>query len=303
MSKARIAAVASMVIVVCSFPPLVYAQASRTWVSGVGDDVNPCSRTAPCKTFAGAISKTAASGEISTLDPGGYGAVTVTKSIVIDGTAGNGSIIAGLVNGVIINAGPGGVVILRNLVINGVGSGLTGIRILQAGDVRVENCKITGFTQRGIDDRRTAGSLFVTNTFVSNNDQTGIVVGSVGPSSALKVHLDRVQMHGNANAGFAITNAAAATVVESSATSNVAHGFYADAGAILNLENSVAFGNPNSGVTSLTGAAVRLSNTTVTHNGFGLTSDPASNILSYGNNRIAGNFSNNGPPNGTLPTQ
>src|SRR5262245_48964588 len=62
-----------------------YAQATRTWVSGVGDDVNPCSRTAPCKTFAGAISKTAAGGEISVLDPGGFGGVTITKSITING--------------------------------------------------------------------------------------------------------------------------------------------------------------------------------------------------------------------------
>src|SRR4029079_11612442 len=88
-----------------AFASLAQAQATRTWVSGVGDDVNPCSRTAPCKTFAGAISKTAKDGEISVLDPGGYGAVTITKSIYINGThgAGYGSIIASLVNGVIIN--------------------------------------------------------------------------------------------------------------------------------------------------------------------------------------------------------
>src|SRR4051812_32555835 len=59
------------------------AQATRTWVSGVGDDANPCSRTAPCKTFGGAISKTAPSGEINVLDPGGFGGVTITKSITI----------------------------------------------------------------------------------------------------------------------------------------------------------------------------------------------------------------------------
>jgi hypothetical protein len=65
---------------------MAQAQATRTWVSGVGDDANPCSRTAPCKTFAGAISKTAPCGEISVLDPGGFGAVTITKSITINGT-------------------------------------------------------------------------------------------------------------------------------------------------------------------------------------------------------------------------
>src|SRR5437016_7127525 len=72
-------------LVICLRPSAAHAQATRTWVSGVGDDANPCSRTAPCKTFAGAISKTAAGGEIDALDPGGYGAVTITKSITLEG--------------------------------------------------------------------------------------------------------------------------------------------------------------------------------------------------------------------------
>src|SRR5436853_966367 len=76
------------------------AQATRTWVSGVGDDVNPCSRTAPCKTFAGAISKTAASGIINCLDPGGFGAVTITKSITIDCEETLGGLLAAGTNGV-----------------------------------------------------------------------------------------------------------------------------------------------------------------------------------------------------------
>src|SRR6187549_2869349 len=106
---------------------------TRTWVSGVGDDLNPCSRTAPCKTFAGAISKTAKDGEISVLDPGGYGAVTITKSIYINGThgAGYGSIIASLVNGIIINITDVNdvrkAVRLRALDINGVSTGINGI--------------------------------------------------------------------------------------------------------------------------------------------------------------------------------
>src|SRR5258705_3485893 len=84
------------------------AQATRTWVSGVGDDANPCSRTAPCKTFAGAISKTADQGEIDCIDPGGFGAVTITKSITIDGAGTMGSILAAGTNGIIVNdAGSG----------------------------------------------------------------------------------------------------------------------------------------------------------------------------------------------------
>src|SRR3982750_1601190 len=101
-------------VLVAGFSSTAFAQATRTWVSGVGDDVNPCSRTAPCKTFAGAISKTAAGGEIDALDPAGYGALTITKGITIDGGGGQvASIVASGTNGVIVQAGPADVVILR----------------------------------------------------------------------------------------------------------------------------------------------------------------------------------------------
>src|SRR6266478_5865645 len=101
---------------ICS--SLAQAQATRTWVSGVGDDVNPCSRTAPCKTFAGAISKTAAGGEISVLDPGGFGAVTITKSITINGDGTLAGLLASLTNGIIVNAGVNDKVVIRGLSIN-----------------------------------------------------------------------------------------------------------------------------------------------------------------------------------------
>src|SRR6476619_5401221 len=92
------------------------AQATRTWVSGVGDDANPCSRTAPCKTFAGAISKTANGGEIDCLDPGGFGGVTITKSITIDcGTFPGGILVSGT-NAVVVNAAATDRIILRHLV-------------------------------------------------------------------------------------------------------------------------------------------------------------------------------------------
>src|SRR6188472_3006992 len=118
---------------------LAHAQATRTWVSGVGDDANPCSRTAPCKTFAGAISKTAAGGEIDALDPAGFGAVTITKSITIDGTPFQAGVLASGTNGIIINAGANDVVVLRGLSVEGVSSALNGIRVMNAGAVFVEN--------------------------------------------------------------------------------------------------------------------------------------------------------------------
>src|SRR5256714_14511158 len=98
------------------------AQATRTWVSGVGDDGNPCSRTAPCKTFAGAISKTASPGIINCLDPGGFGAVTITKEIMIDCTGTLGSVLSSGVQGIIINALTNHRIILRNIDISGAGT-------------------------------------------------------------------------------------------------------------------------------------------------------------------------------------
>jgi hypothetical protein len=157
---------------------LMSAQASRTWVSGVGDDANPCSRTAPCKTFAGAISKTAAGGEIDALDPAGYGAVTITKAITIDGGGGQvASVLVSGTNGIVVQAGPSDVVILRNLRFNGIGTGINGIRFLSGKDLNVESCFIFGFTNNGIDvalNQATAASVHVINTVLKNNGQVGI---------------------------------------------------------------------------------------------------------------------------------
>src|SRR5436305_11732131 len=108
-------------LVLLTLSAAAQAQATRTWVSGVGDDANPCSRTAPCKTFAGAISKTAAGGEIDVLDPGGFGALTITKGITIDGNGTFASVLASGTNGIVVNAGPNDVVALRNLSIDGGG--------------------------------------------------------------------------------------------------------------------------------------------------------------------------------------
>src|SRR6266403_4564530 len=114
--------ISATLLLVCLWSGGAQAQATRTWVSGVGNDANPCSRTAPCKTFAGAISKTAAGGEIDCLDPGGFGAVTITKSLTIDGTHGGGfgSILASSTNGIIVNdassGSPGTIIVtLRSL--------------------------------------------------------------------------------------------------------------------------------------------------------------------------------------------
>src|SRR6266853_3841816 len=123
------------------------AQATRTWVSGVGDDVNPCSRTAPCKTFAGALSKTAPGGEIDCLDPGGFGAVTITKAITLDCTGTFGSVLVSGTNGINVQAGGPDVVILRGIRFDGVNTGLNAVNFLSGNKLIVDRCDIFGFTQ------------------------------------------------------------------------------------------------------------------------------------------------------------
>lgn len=150
------------------------AQATRTWVSGVGDDANPCSRTAPCKTFAGAISKTAAGGEINIIDPGGFGAVTITKSISIIGEGATAGVLAAGTNGIIVNL-PLATdrVVLQGLDIEGANTGLNGIRMIGLGRLIVKNCDIRNFrggTGFGIDVQPpTGGRVMIENTTFTNN--------------------------------------------------------------------------------------------------------------------------------------
>ena len=168
-------------ILVLGFSAAAFGQATRTWVSGVGDDANPCSRTAPCKTFAGAISKTATGGEISVLDPGGFGAVTITKSITINGTGTLAGILAALVNGVIVNGAVDSTVILRDISINGATNGLNGIRFLAGKTLMVDHCWIYGFTQNGIDVAvGGVSNLKVINTVFENIGQDGMHLNSTG---------------------------------------------------------------------------------------------------------------------------
>ena len=280
-------------------PAQVYAQATRTWVSGVGDDANPCSRTAPCKTFAGAISKTAAGGEISVLDPGGYGAVTITKSITISGDGTLASILAGAgTNGVIVNAGAGTVVILRGLSINGAGTALNGVRFIAGGELHVENCTIYGFTSQGIMFQPSgASALFVNRTVISDSTGGAIYVlpGASGTASA---SVDAVTMQGNGR-GLRAEDGAAVVVRNSIATGNGANGFVALAtsrAVDMSIENSVSSRNGAVGIYAGALATVRISNVLATGNDVGLQTAGGGSIISFGNNRVNGNITANGAP-------
>jgi hypothetical protein len=191
-----------MLAAVVLIPAITFSQATRTWVSGVGDDVNPCSRTAPCKTFAGAISKTATGGEINVLDAGGYGAVTITKSMTIDGKGAQASILSSLTNGIIINAGTDGVVIIRNLSINGAGNGYNGIKIIAAKKVIIEDCTLAGFTQKGIEINTISPCTVILNHVTVNNATDGLGVTNEGGT----VIIDNCRFQAIGNGGINLVN-------------------------------------------------------------------------------------------------
>jgi hypothetical protein len=264
-------------LVICLLPSAAQAQATRTWVSGVGDDANPCSRTAPCKTFAGAISKTAAGGEIDALDPAGYGAVTITKAITIDGGGGQvASILVSGTNGITVNAGVNDVVTLRNLRINGIvgtlAGGLNGIRYLAGAALHVQDCNIFGFTQDGINVATTAtAALFVNNTFLTNNFN-GI---QIAPTSGnVRSMLVQVRAQDNSGSGFLLNPTAgvgAGTAIDESSAVVNGTGIGVNGGKLY-LGKSVVIRN-NVGV-AITGGTV----------------------LSYQNNMIDGNVTTDGTP-------
>jgi hypothetical protein len=280
------------------FPVQAFAQATRTWVSGVGDDVNPCSRTAPCKTFAGAISKTAAGGEISVLDPGGFGAVTITKSITISGDGTLAGILASLTTGVIVNAGPTDVVILRSLSINGAGNGINGVRFVTGGKLHIEDTTIYGFTGQGILFQPLgASSLFVNRTTISRSAGGAIyVVPQAGGSASAS--LTAVTMQGNAR-GLRAEDRSMVVVSNSISSGNDANGFVALATTdpvAMTLENAVSTRNGAAGVYAGALATVRISNVMSTHNNVGLQSVGGGAIISFGNNRVHGNAGGDGAP-------
>jgi hypothetical protein len=188
--RALLAAAAVFLSAGAFLAPAAHAQATRTWVSGVGDDANPCSRTAPCKTFAGSISKTAAGGEINVLDPGGFGAVTITKAITIDASSVEAGILISGSAGVIVNAGVNDNVTLKGLDFNGVNPGTgcpyptTGVRVLQAGSVRLEDAKIERM-QRAVEILPTSPvEVLMDHVDISNSCTSGIRVAPAAAGSA-----------------------------------------------------------------------------------------------------------------------
>jgi hypothetical protein len=308
--------ISAIAIFMLAFATMTQAQATRTWVSGVGDDVNPCSRTAPCKTFAGAISKTAVDGEIDALDPAGFGAVTITKAITIDGSATGmaGLLASGVVGAVTVNitANSGSnFVQLRSLAINGSGVtfGQNGVRIVNgvAGmSVSVENCVIWSFRAgagRGISDERTqSGKLYVEDTIIKNNSASGAVV-IPGGGATVNAVFTNVRFESNGGSGLGAEPNTKVSANNCVAVNNGSKGFVAEgaASAELNLNNCMSSHNAT-GVAGTGGATTRMSNTIITNNPtLGVDFSGGGTVVTFGNCSITANGGGaaGNTPNGT----
>jgi len=246
------------------------SQSTRTWVSVNGSDGNDCSRATPCRTLATALARSSAGGEINVLDSGGFGSLTITKSITISPEGFEARVLVSGTNGILINALANDIVVLRGLDLEGLGTGLDGIKILGAGSVLVEKCTINDFAGYAINAATsTAGAtkVFIKDTIVRHNGATHGTGGTGGgillaPTNTVQASFDNVRMERNV---FGLKVQGATTV---------------------SVYNSVASGNTLAGLSVLSPAVMNVERTVVSNNGTGLS---CGNTLRIGNSSISGN--------------
>jgi hypothetical protein len=286
-------------------PTAAYAQATRTWISGVGDDANPCSRTAPCKTWAGAISKTAPAGEIDNLDAGGFGAVTITKSITLDGsTGGQGGVLVAGTNGIVVAAGSNDVVILKNiefagLLGNGTGSGfgLSGIAFNSGAALIIENCAIVGFANNGIAiSPSTNSKVVIRRTRITNTaTATGNAAILINPTANVNVTINNSSMESQLNGIFATGSSIIHVQVRDSVIANSTNNgvtFNAANGNADVINTLISYSN-NDGAVAGAGT-LTLGGDTITNNVTGVAT-AGGTLLSFKNNQITDNGTNGTP--------
>ncbi|MBN8479465.1 MAG: hypothetical protein J0L91_10910 [Burkholderiales bacterium] len=267
-----------------------HAQATRTWVSGVGDDANPCSRTAPCKTFAGAISKTATGGEISVLDPAGFGGLTIAKAITIDGAGQLSGVLASGITGVIVNTT--GAVTLRNLTIQSPGNGLAAIRHINSGPLHVKNVRINmmgGGAFAAVDIAPNAATdVTLSDVTITNCTSPASGVKLNGAGGAIKATLDGVQV---TRCGIGVELLANARVAVRNG--NLSHNTTGASVVTGGTASALAFDHTTIGfngtglVIDGANASARLSDTTMQDDNTTVCTKANGGVLvSYGNNRI-----------------
>ena len=297
MNKFRLTISAlAIAIFTLAFASIAQAQATRTWVSGVGDDANPCSRTAPCKTFAGAISKTATAGEISVLDPGGFGALTITKAITVNGEGTLAGILNALVNGIVVNAPATDNVVLRNISINAPNNGSDGVRILAAKTVTIENVTITGQSSDGIEVLAGANiNVIVNNSQIKNC--AGFGIKSDTSAGVARVTIRNSTITNCGGGGVNARRNSRVSMVDSTVAFNsvgiFVEGNGATAVAVMKhcqIANNTSHGVQAGGAGVTNTSVARISDNIINNNaGSGVSIQANGSVESFQNNEINGN--------------
>jgi hypothetical protein len=259
------------VVAVAVLPSVAFGQATRTWVSGVGDDANPCSRTAPCKTFAGAISKTAAKGEINVLDPGGFGAVTITKSIHIRARGNTAGVLTNAANAINVSAGASDRVTLSGLDINGLDTATNGVKVNSGKVVRIEKSEIYGFSNSGVSFTPSTANarLIIADSYIHDNVAgTGVGVQPTAAGGAVTIRNTHIDDNANGVAAAGTSQAAIVNVFHSNVSDNVNGLFSTGSLADIRVGSTDLTGNTTALVTSVSGK-----------------------MTTFGNNEFAGNTS------------
>lgn len=306
MLRLMLLSIGTMLVVSLGASP-VRAQATRTWVSGVGDDANPCSRTAPCKTFPGAISKTAAGGEINCIDPGGFGGVTITKSITISCENTEAGVLVSGTNGIVINAAATDIVTLKGLDLEGLGTGISGIHFLNGAALHVHKVQIRGFRGGGSGINFVPAGpaeLYVADSIItdSGNSSTtgGIVIKPTG-SASVTVTVNRTQVENNSLGIRADSSTTSGTVrgtvrdsIVAGSTNNGITAFSTATVSTLMIDRASIVGNNFGLVVNGTNASLLVTNSAVTANNTGLFVNVTGQILSYRNNAVNNNIGADG---------
>lgn len=274
----------------------------RTFVSeATGNDGNPCTRAAPCLTFTGALSKTDPGGEINVIDAGEYGPVTISQAVTIDGGGTLASIAAPGTHGIVVSAGASDTVILRNLSLNGAGTGLSGIRFLTGRQLAVVRCEIYGFGN-GVEMTHTgAGNLAVKDTFMSSVSRGVRITASGGFSIAT---IKNLSVFGAFAAGVDVASGNSfATIVDSVFTGIAGPAVLVSSGpGNINVRSSVLSHNAVGVSAASSGALIRLTNNLIQNNTTGFSLVGGATIASAGENKTGGN-GGAGAPNGSVPLE
>ena len=272
------------------------AQASRTWLSGLGDDANPCSFTAPCKTFNGAYNKTAVAGQISVMDAGAYGTLYITHSITVDGGGNFGSGLVAAGTGIRVNFASndlyGNTVIIRGLSFDSTGDWGYGMWVTGTVPTNVHLEDVT-FTRAGTAvqvDAAAGSSLRMNNVEASKPISYGFVMNPAAVGTPLKISLNNVRVSQAGQTGLLLSANTNGVISNSLFQNNKDGVVIASSSVHVSLVRSVLSSNVEDGLThSVAGITTVLDGCSIMSNGLAGVSNSNSTVLGLLNNAIAYN--------------